>query len=58
MYWADLKNSKTLEQCPFKSRKKKLEWLNDYFIQCSNDDEQPIFEPLDIITILEWLDIA
>lgn len=57
MYWASLYKTDTLQQCPYKSRKKRKEWLLQYFEDMEDDDEVAIFEPLDIITILEWLNV-
>ena len=58
MYEADLRNSGVLEQCPYKTRNKKIEWLLDYFEALKDDDDCPCYEPLDILVILKWLNLG
>ena len=58
MYWIDIWNAHILEQCPYKTRSKKIEWLLQLFHTQSQDDDVPIYEPMDIIAILNWLKLT
>lgn len=49
MYWIDIWNANILEQCPYKTRSKKIEWLLQLF---------HTYEPMDIIAILNWLKLT
>lgn len=58
MYWIDLWDAQILEKCPFKTRDKKIKWLLELFHEQALDDEQPVYEPKDIIAILNWLKLT
>lgn len=60
MYEADLEKSGILEKCPYKSRKKRIEWLLEYLDDMNNpnNEEFPCYEPNDIIIILKWLNLC
>lgn len=59
MHWADWEHSEILENCPYKARYKKIEWLMDYWRNMSiNDDDVEIYEPADILYLLMWLGLT
>lgn len=58
MYCIDLLNSNILEQCPWKTRNKKIQWLLELFREQAVADDQPCYEPDDIIAILNWLKLT
>lgn len=58
MRWANLEENAILEQCPYTSRKKRVEWLFGYFDQLEINKDYACFEPNDIKKIIEWLKIT
>lgn len=54
MRWAD---NSILDNCKYKSRKKRIEWLINYWYNLELEDDYICYSPDEILEIFLWLDL-